>query len=98
MVKWIYRNCDIILVQSKSFKSHIGKYFKNKKSIIYFPSWAEDIFSSSNKSIRKDINDNCLNVFLQAILALLKIFQHNKAANELKKLKYKLMVIGEEEC
>ncbi len=98
LVKWIYRNCDIILVQSKSFKSHIGKYFKNKKSIIYFPSWAEDIFSSSNKSIRKDINDNCLNILFAGNIGIAQDFPNIiKAANELKKLKYKIqwIIIGE---
>jgi len=41
--KFIYKNFDYILVQSKSFKEIIAKYNNTDNNIIYFPSWAEDI-------------------------------------------------------
>lgn len=44
----IYRQCDLILVQSKSFIPLIRGRVKSNTSIHYFPSWAENIFHVSN--------------------------------------------------
>lgn len=49
LVGFIYKRCDLILVQSKSFISAIKKYVKETPRVDYFPSWAETIFD------RKDI-------------------------------------------
>lgn len=42
---FIYRHCDLVLVQSKSFVPQILKYAPTACRIEYFPSWAEDVFS-----------------------------------------------------
>lgn len=47
MVRAIYKNCDLILAQSKSFISQIHKYTRLDKRVVYFPSWSETVFDSS---------------------------------------------------
>jgi glycosyltransferase involved in cell wall biosynthesis len=47
MVKFIYRRCDRILVQSTGFLSSIEKHGGDPKDVLYFPSWAEQIFDES---------------------------------------------------
>ncbi len=49
LVGFIYKRCDLILAQSKSFIPAIKKYVNEKHRVDYFPSWAETIFD------RKDI-------------------------------------------
>lgn len=49
MVQWIYRRCDLILAQSKSFIPQISGYAGTSKRIEYFPSWAESLFAQSSK-------------------------------------------------
>lgn len=48
MVRWIYKNCDKILVSSRGFISSImGKGVAEEK-IDYFPQWAESVFKPIN--------------------------------------------------
>lgn len=44
LVSFIYRHCDLILAQSKSFVPAIKKYAGEGQRVQYFPSWAESIF------------------------------------------------------
>jgi colanic acid biosynthesis glycosyl transferase WcaI len=44
LVAFIYRRCDLILAQSRSFIPHIQKYAPKDTRIEYFPSWAESVF------------------------------------------------------
>lgn len=49
LVSWIYNRADYLLLQSKSFDENIKKYCTKHippDRIIYFPSWAEDNFST----------------------------------------------------
>lgn len=41
MVTFIYKRCDLILAQSKSFIPQIKKYAGVSSRVVYFPSWAE---------------------------------------------------------
>ena len=53
LVSFIYKRCDLILGQSKSFLPEIQSYSGDKR-VEYFPSWAESLFQppeSSGKSI-----------------------------------------------
>jgi len=54
IVKFIYDNCDLILVQSESFKKEISKITKSK--CIYFPSWSEDIIGDNVTKYAKEIS------------------------------------------
>lgn len=50
LVKYIYNSSDVILVSSNFFKQSIIEKLKNKnKEIIYFPNWAEDVFTENKK-------------------------------------------------
>ena len=44
MTLWIYKHCDLILLQSKLMKKHVMNYAVNPEKLVYFPAWAEDIF------------------------------------------------------
>ncbi len=44
LVRYIYRHCDRILVQSPAFVQPINKAGAGLDKILYFPSWAEAIF------------------------------------------------------
>lgn len=44
LVTFIYRRSDLILAQSKSFIAQIKKYAGKNSNVVYFPSWAEQIF------------------------------------------------------
>lgn len=44
LVAFIYKRCDLILAQSKSFIPQIQKYAGEHSRVLYFPSWAESVF------------------------------------------------------
>lgn len=44
LVAAIYKRCDLILAQSKSFIPQIRKYAGDEKDVRYFPSWSETAF------------------------------------------------------
>lgn len=44
LVSFIYKRCDLILAQSKSFVPQIKKYASDSARVEYFPSWAEMLF------------------------------------------------------
>ena len=53
LVKYIYENCNLILVQSKGFIESIRKYEIESKKILYFPNSAENIY---RPIINKDLS------------------------------------------
>lgn len=46
LVSFIYHRCDLILAQSKSFIPKIKELSGPHIPVVYFPSWAEDIFKN----------------------------------------------------
>jgi exopolysaccharide biosynthesis WecB/TagA/CpsF family protein len=91
--KFIYKNFDYILVQSKSFKKIIAKYNNADNNIIYFPSWAEDTLtqdkiiknSINNEIIKKYKNDKSFKIVFTGNVGESQNFdQVIKAANYLK--------------
>lgn len=53
MVSWIYNRTDYLLLQSHGFFENVKRYCTRNidhKRLVYFPSWAEDDFSTSNSS------------------------------------------------
>jgi len=51
-VSWIYHRADYLLVQSKAFVEHVLHYYKkptHDARVVYFPSWAESVFSKTEK-------------------------------------------------
>lgn len=47
MVRFIYRHCDRILVQSRAFVSHVERQRVPSEKIQYFPSWAEALYEAA---------------------------------------------------
>ncbi|HGM5582904.1 TPA: glycosyltransferase family 4 protein [Pseudomonas putida] len=55
MVSWIYNRTDYLLLQSHGFFENVKRYCTAPISddrLVYFPSWAEDDFSSTSASTR----------------------------------------------
>lgn len=48
LVSFIYKRCDLILAQSRSFVPQIRKYAGPASRVEYFPSWAESVFDMAN--------------------------------------------------
>lgn len=61
MVKFIYDNCTLVLGQSKGFLKNIEKYCADREKILYFPSWAEEVYGETQPTpapevpLRKDL-------------------------------------------
>ncbi len=97
IVKFIYRNCDKILVSSKSFIGEVSNKIKDK-SIEYMPQWSEDLFLNNNIK-------NFQNESFEKIKSFKILFAGNigvsqdfetliKAMNEIKKYNVHLVVLG----
>lgn len=46
LTRWIYSHCDLVLVQSKGFIASVRRMGVADEHIRYFPSWAENVYSS----------------------------------------------------
>lgn len=58
MVSWVYKNCDHILVQSRSFVGSIQKYcldVDQAGKVLYFPSWAEQVFGQESQVVQNAV-------------------------------------------
>ncbi len=55
MVRFIYRHCDRILVQSRSFIPLVASMEAPHEKIRYFPSWAESIFTTTSQNNRNTL-------------------------------------------
>lgn len=47
-VDFIYKNSDLILIQSENFKNIVLERCDPSQEVEYFPNWADDLFSSEN--------------------------------------------------
>ena len=47
LVRFIYRRCDLILAQSRSFIPQIRRYADMATPVDYFPNWAEALFADA---------------------------------------------------
>lgn len=48
LVSFVYRHCDLILAQSRSFVPQIARHLASGERIVYFPGWAEAVLDNSN--------------------------------------------------
>ncbi len=65
LVSFIYKRCDLVLAQSKSFVSEIERYSGDNKRIEYFPSWSESHFESQDCAVPAQeisIKPGCFNI------------------------------------
>lgn len=47
LVGFVYRHCDLVLAQSRSFIASIDKYLRDETRIRYLPGWSEPLFSGN---------------------------------------------------
>lgn len=55
LVAFIYRQCDLILAQSRSFVSQIRRYAGEQSRIEYFPNWAESVFDGGAVELAPEV-------------------------------------------
>jgi glycosyltransferase involved in cell wall biosynthesis len=91
MVAAIYKRCDYILIQSRAFLESVSRHSPDSLGkILYFPSWAEDVFSQ-RADVTQDIlvrDDSVFTVMFAgnmgeaqdfpAILDAVELLKHNK--------------------
>lgn len=97
ITKWIYKNSNKILISSQGFRESILKRGDLEKKIIYFPNWAEDIFSfSEEEKILPDLPKGFIIMFAGNI-GEAQDFEHiMMCALELKNIKdIKFIFIGD---
>tara|TARA_B110000014_G_scaffold260799_1_gene251276 strand:- start:814 stop:2028 length:1215 start_codon:yes stop_codon:yes gene_type:complete len=65
LIKWIYKNSNLILVQSKGFIALTSKLAEDDTKIEYFPNWAESLYKPiENKILIKDLEKIPANEFI----------------------------------
>ena len=55
LVRFVYRHCDLILAQSRSFVGDIGRYAPQDAWIEYFPAWADQVFAAGRAAPAAEI-------------------------------------------
>lgn len=48
---FVYRNCDLILVQSRAFDANVRKHSGGRLGAHYFPNWTEPLFENGAASV-----------------------------------------------
>lgn len=99
-VKWLYKKCDLIFVQSKGFIDSVMSFNVKKEKIIYIPNWAEDLYKE--KEIRIDrkkelgITDGDFIIMFAGNLGSAQSLETIvETANVLKNDNFKFVIIGD---
>jgi colanic acid biosynthesis glycosyl transferase WcaI len=53
LVRFIYRRCDRILIQSRAFTEQVSSMGVAPDKILYFPNWAEELFQLHGENARQ---------------------------------------------
>ncbi len=64
LVKWIYKGCDLVLVQSHQFTDAIAKFNVDTKKIRYFPNTAEPLYKPISYIANSNITNSIPNGFV----------------------------------
>ena len=90
LVSLIYRHCDLILAQSKSFIPQIRQYCEPDQYVEYFPSWSDASFDLAKTvpAIEIPLADDCFSVLFagnigdaQDFPAILEAIEHTRNEN-----------------
>ncbi len=99
LVRFIYRKCDLIFAQSKSFIPKIQALEGGRVPVIYFPSWAENIFDSkmSKPAVEVPIKDGAFNIMFAGNIGEAQDFACILSAAELLKnsLNIRWLIVGD---
>jgi glycosyltransferase involved in cell wall biosynthesis len=87
LVSFIYKRCDLILAQSKSFMPQIAKYCRADRRIAYFPSWSEPLRQGLDDEMAPEVPilPNSFNVMFAGNIGEAQDFPAVLAAAELLK-------------
>ncbi len=98
LVKYIYKNCNEILVSSRSFIDSVENKTVNKR-IIYMPQWSEEIFTKKSQSsfkYKKIENIKGFKILFAGNIGVAQDFNTIiRAMNEIKNHNIHLVVLGE---
>ncbi|MCG7536336.1 glycosyltransferase family 4 protein [Pseudoalteromonas sp. OOF1S-7] len=77
MMKFIYRNTDLVLAQSQSFAKELARRTVSDK-VAFFPNWAEDIFStvSHQAGALLDRDEGKINILFAGNVGWSQGFEH----------------------
>ena len=96
MARMIYRNSDKILMSSKGFRTSILEKGDFEDKLVYFPNWAEDVFTDAEKKPIPELPEGFRLMFAGNIGEAQDFDNVMKAALELKDEKdVKFIIIGD---
>ncbi len=89
VVKWVYRNCDKLLISSKRFSESILPKGDFESKLIYFPNWSDDMQKGSDVKI-PELPDGFIIMMAgnlghsQNLDAVMKLIEELKDSTEIK--------------
>lgn len=98
LVSFIYKRCDMILAQSKSFIPQILKYAPAKSRIIFFPNWSDRVTTSVEVGPAPELPvvSNCFSVMFAGNIGEAQDFPTILAAAEsLKEHAIRWLIVGD---
>lgn len=99
LVSFIYSHCDLILAQSRSFMPQIANYCEDSSKVVYFPSWAEPLFSDNTHAPASEVpqKEHSFNVMFAGNIGEAQDFPSVLAAAELLKSdrRVRWLVVGD---
>ncbi len=96
-VSYIYNYSNLIFAQSNAFVKELGRYCKNKKKIVYFPTWADQINYIKNKNKKKIFNKNFFYITFTGNIGEVQDFENilNCAETLKTNKKIKWLIVGD---
>ena len=96
-VSYIYNYSNLIFAQSNAFVKEIGRYCKNKKKIVYFPTWADQINYVKNKNNKQIFNKNYFYITFTGNIGEVQDFENilNCAETLKTNKKIKWLIVGD---
>ena len=96
-VSYIYNYSNVIFAQSNAFVKELGRYCKNKKKIVYFPTWADQINNVKNKNKKQIFNKNYFYITFTGNIGEVQDFENILNCAETLKInnKIKWLIVGD---
>ncbi len=98
LVSFVYKRCDLILAQSKSFIPHIRKYAPSDTQVIHFPNWSDtdDAAGDQQPALEVPLMSGCFNVMFAGNIGDAQDFPAILAAAEhLKGYAIRWLIVGD---
>lgn len=98
LVSFIYRRCDVILAQSKSFIPQIFKYAPAESRVLFFPNWSERTLTSDEVNLAPEVpsESDCFSVMFAGNIGDAQDFPAILAAAEsLKGYAIRWLIVGD---